>query len=258
MTSCTDYTEEYAECYELITQHKGYRIEVDALISFLASFNLDKRILSVGCGIGLHERYLAKYGYKVFGIDQSAGMINYALSKSDKNPNLDFGLSYNSAEQSIGLPVGFVISLFNVVNCLPDIASLRSFFEEIHSKMVPGGLFFFEAWNGVECMINPPQTVVRDFEDTNGNFLNRVARPMLYPSTQHLQIEYDIIGKMHQRLVAINSVHNIMLYTINEIKFLLSSVGFQSVNVYSSLPGLEPFDFDSTNPPRMLAFSALA
>ena len=257
MPSHDDYTEAYAECYEFITQHKNYAEEVDMLIDFLEKHEFDRKILSVGCGTGMHEFQLAKRGFRVFGIDKSEWMINLALSKSNDVPNLSFGQTYLDAEQYLGAPFRCVISLFNVVNCLPDLFSLREFFQEIFARMETGGIFFFEAWNGTECLINPPQTVVRNFESSSGSSLARKALPCLKTSRQHLELRYEIDGYMLDRAVSVKSLHNIRLFTVNEMIYLLSSVGFKSVRVFSSLPGIESFDFDSLNPPRMLSFSAL-
>jgi len=257
MPNYADYSAEYAECYDFITQHKSYLGEVNSLVEFLEPFNIDGKILSVGCGTGLHEFHLAKNGFKVFGIDKSEWMINHAILKSKSTSNLSFGLTYDHAEQYLGAPLRCIISLFNVVNCLPDLCSLRDFFNEIISRMDQGGVFIFEAWNGMECVINPPKHVSREFNDCDGSHLHRKASPKLNKSRQHLQIEYEISGFINGRSVALISVHDIRLFTVNEIVYLLSSVGFKSIHMFSSLPGLQPFNIDSPNPPRMLAFTAM-
>lgn len=257
MPNHTDYSEEYAECYDFITQHKCYKGEVYSLVKFLNSFDIDKKILSVGCGTGLHEYHLAKNGFKVFGIDKSEWMLSHAFAKSQNTLNLSFGLTYDAAEKFIGAPFGCIISLFNVVNCLPDLAALRDFFYQIFFRMDKGGVFVFEAWNGMECVINPPKEVARNFSDGDGNYLHRKASPRLNKLSQCLQIEYEISGSINSRLLSVSSVHDIRLFTINEILYLLSSVGFKNIQVLSSLPDLEPFDIDSLCPPRMLAFAAM-
>ena len=255
MSDLSDYSAEYAECYELITQHKSYAKEVDSLSLFLETYGVSN-ILSIGCGIGSHELYLAEKGFNVFGIDKSQWMINYARLRSKGHPRLSFGTTYKNCDQHFSLPCECLISLFNVINCLPDLLSLRNFFDEAIQKLSPGGIFLFEAWNGIECMINPPEVVIRNFTSPDGSHLNRKALPELNLPLQKLQIEYEIWGRMRGRLVKIKSVHDIRLFTINEIMYLLSSVGFKSLQVYSSLPDLEPFDFNSANPPRMLTFTA--
>lgn len=257
MPSNNDYTKSYSECYDFITQHKNYSFEVDSLLVFLEQYKFDQQILSVGCGTGVHESIFAGRGYRVFGIDNSEWMIDLALAKSNDVPNLSFGQTFKEANQFLSSPIRCVISLFNVVNCLSDLTSLRNFFQEVFSSMDAGGIFFFEAWNGVECLINPPQVVVRDFNGPNGSFLSRKAIPFLNTSSQLLELKYEIDGFLEGRAVSVSSFHNIRLFTVNEIIYLLSSVGFKNVNVYSSLPTLEPFDFTLTNPPRMLSFSAV-
>ena len=63
----SDYSYEYAKIYKFITQHKNYENEVTSLKNFLISksFNFNSTILSVGCGICLHENRLAEEGYKL-------------------------------------------------------------------------------------------------------------------------------------------------------------------------------------------------
>lgn len=258
MTSYTDYSETYADCYEFITQHKNYIAEVDMLLNFLANFEFDRKILSVGCGTGMHEVEIAKRGFMVFGMDKSEWMISHALSKSNNVSGLSFGMTYSEAGHYLGTPFGCVISLFNVINCLSDLSSLRNFFHEIYAQMKPGGVFFFEAWNGIECLRHPPETVGRDFEDSNGSFLSRKATPSLKTSSQYLEISYEINGFIQGRKVSIESLHGITLFTINEISYLLNSVGFKNVEIFSALPELEPFDLDSSHPPRMLSFCVIA
>ena len=52
-----DYSEEYAQVYEFITQHKDYNVEVDSLKNLLESENFSKEsiLLSIGCGTCNHE-----------------------------------------------------------------------------------------------------------------------------------------------------------------------------------------------------------
>ena len=149
MTSCSDYNKAYADCYELITQHKNYAKEVDMLMAFLEKYEFDRKILSVGCGTGIHECQIAKRGFKVFGIDKSEWMINVARSKMNDALNLSFGQTYLEAEKYLEAPFRCVISLFNVVNCLPNLHSLRDFFQEIFSRMCRWYFLFKRgmAWN---------------------------------------------------------------------------------------------------------------
>ena len=257
MTDCADYSKDYAACYDFITAHKCYLSESNSLVKYLEGFDIDGKILSVGCGKGLHEHYLAKRGFKVFGIDKSEWMIKHALKKSRSASNLSFGLTFDHAEQYLGSPFRCVISLFNVVNCLPDLPSLRDFFRDIFARMDKGGVFIFEAWNGMECVINPPKDVSREFNDSERGHLHRKASPKLNKLSQRLQIEYEIFGSLDGRPVNLKSVHHIRLFTVNEILYLLSCVGFERVHIFSSLPSLEPYSIDSSDSPRMLAFTVV-
>ena len=50
------------------------------LMAFLEKYEFDRKILSVGCGTGIHECQIAKRGFKVFG-DKSEWMINMLVPR---------------------------------------------------------------------------------------------------------------------------------------------------------------------------------
>ena len=59
----------------------------------------------------------------------------HARSKMNDALNLSFGQTYLEAEKYLN-PFRCVISLFNVVNYLPNLHSLRDFFQEIFLECV--------------------------------------------------------------------------------------------------------------------------
>ena len=148
-----DYSYEYAKIYKFITQHKNYKDEVTSLKNFLISksFDFNSTILSVGCGICLHENMLAEEGYKLIATDNSKAMLN--LAKKESNKNISFFSSLKEIPKKCDAT--FAISLFNVVNCLNNIQELISFFKEINNSLLLGSGFFFESWNLYPCILEP-------------------------------------------------------------------------------------------------------
>lgn len=250
----TDYGREYADIYDLITRHKDYSTEVDALTKYIQNKCKSRNILSIGCGTGSHEALLAKQRFKVFGIDNAPEMLRLAELKSTEN--CKFGTSYENAHRFFQNPkVDCIISLFNVVNCLPDINSLRRFFTDIRSNLSDDGIFFFEAWNGKECQRIPPQRVDREYRSDNYSIF-REAIPEMIPGTNKIEIKYNIYGSNEDKDFNFTALHKITLFDPKDIVKELSFAGFSKVQIFTALPGMDSLNMSNLDGNRMLAFSA--
>lgn len=248
-----DYSEEYAQVYEFITQHKDYNVEVDSLKNLLESENFSKEsiLLSIGCGTCNHERILAKEGYKVFATDKSNEMMKVAKKKYKKNISFFSNLEEIPKKSNIQ----FVISLFNVVNCLKDIDELIRFLNMIYKFLPENGGLFFESWNLYPCVKFPPQIVKREFGEKNSkNYLIRTATPCFDFINQNLRINYLIEGNLENRKVMINSVHNLKIFSITEIVYALQESRFSKPIIKSSLPKLQSLGNNIDKMPRMVSF----
>ena len=81
-----------AEYYDVLHDDVDYVAECRILERvFLRFLRRDpSSILDLGCGTGNHAQVLAQRGYKVTGIDASAGMVRVARGKARGQPNLVF------------------------------------------------------------------------------------------------------------------------------------------------------------------------
>ena len=247
-----DYSEEYAQVYEFITQHKDYNVEVDSLKNLLESENFSKEsiLLSIGCGTCNHEMILAKEGYQVFATDKSNEMMKVAKKKSKKSISFFSNLEEIPKEANIQ----FVISLFNVVNCLNDIDELIRFLKMIYKFLPDNGGLFFESWNLYPCIKFPPQIVNREFGEKNSkNYLIRTATPYFDFVNQNIRINYLIEGNLENRLVKIKSVHNLKIFSITEIVYALQASKFSKPIIKGSLPKLQNLGNSIDNMPRMVS-----
>lgn len=81
--------EEWFESEEYLTVYKHRNNEeAEILISFiLGKVNLsgEAKVLDLGCGAGRHALILAKMGFQVTGVDQSAKLLSVAESEAKKN-----------------------------------------------------------------------------------------------------------------------------------------------------------------------------
>ena len=236
-----EYGKLYSSIYDIITSHKDYAKEVESLLSFLKPQLREKKILSIGCGTGNHEKIISNSEIKVFGIDISPEMLEKANAKKIIN-QLEFGLNYNEALKFFGDDkFNCIISLFNCINCLSDITSLKKFISEIYSNLDNESCFFFEAWNGEECLLYPPKIVSRKYK-SNDYSITRVAKPKIFFEKKQLIIEYDIFGNIKKNKVNLISLHKIKLFSPDEIINILEQIGFLDIKVFSALPELTPLD----------------
>lgn len=86
----TIYDKFYAKVYKnLIEGYSSYRIdyEIDDLIKQTNLQQKTAKLLDLGCGIGTHVETLAKQGYNVIGLDQSAEMLALAQDRVKRYQN---------------------------------------------------------------------------------------------------------------------------------------------------------------------------
>ena len=228
-----DYHKEYSNYYDILTQHKNYRSEVELLVSFLSKYGFDKnsKFLSVGCGIGKHENILAKYFEKIVAIDNSEHMIaNAKILNSHKN--IEF--SSCNLESLHSDKFDIAISLFNVINCIENSNSLASFISDIANKLNKGGLFIFEVWNKSAIELSPPKSVTRKYENKN-LFLLRVAKPNFILNKSLIILDYNIKGIDKDQKINIKSTHNIYLHSRIKIENILRENGFGEFKWFTAL-----------------------
>jgi SAM-dependent methyltransferase len=97
-------------------------------------------------------------GYDVLGVDIEPRMIALAKRKlrAGRNLRLDFRCTDISRVTEKGFQLA--VSLFNVVNYVQDTERLFAFFQSIRERLIRGGIFIFDVWNGVAAMRELPGT----------------------------------------------------------------------------------------------------
>ncbi len=187
-TMSATYNRKFSKYYDCITGHKDYETETQRLAGLIKE-HVNKsgaRLLDVGCGTGTHAALLKDKGFSVVGIDVSREMIEVA---QDKHKGVKF-LACDVADLN-DQGFEFSYSLYNVVNCLGSLDGLMAYFKAISARLVPGALFFVEAWNPIAVIAVPPAEVTREFEVGDEKILRKVhPRPDFV--NQRLELIYDI------------------------------------------------------------------
>lgn len=159
----------YGNLFALVYNHlwKDYANRIAPLIyEFYETTPIsksNKTLLDVCCGTGQLSAYFLDHDYRVVGLDLSAGMLKYA--RENLLPYVVAGrvrlvqgdASYFKIVENFGL----VVSTFDALNHLPDMAALKGCFQSTLDVLEDDGYFIFDLntaeglknWNGVN--INP-------------------------------------------------------------------------------------------------------
>jgi SAM-dependent methyltransferase len=240
------YSADFAAYYDVITCHKDYDAEGEALVQMVgpAQPRVWPRVLDVGCGTGTHAAFLADRGYDVTAIDTSPEMARRAAAKARSATVIAGELAALGPQQ-----FDFACSLYNVVNCLESLTELLGFARQIASRLVEGGGLVVEAWNPIAVVAEPPETVVRTYETDEGP-LTRTVVPRPDFLNQRLELDYEIVEPSGRTVVI---THRLLLFSPLEVEYALRQAGFRDVEVLTALPELA----EASASDRMLAFTAV-
>jgi SAM-dependent methyltransferase len=125
----------------------------------------DQRLLDLCCGAGQLALHFLDQGYQVTGLDLSESMLEYA--RSNAAPYIVTGqarfVQGDAAGFSLDDRFGLVVSTFDALNHLPDMAALKGCFRSVFPLLEAGGLFIFDLntlhglrrWTGMSVSDTP-------------------------------------------------------------------------------------------------------
>lgn len=141
------YSAEYAAIYDRTGQADHAQQQADALIARLTARGTlapDCRVLDLACGTGAAALRFAALGCEVYGIDQSAAMLEQAHYKAEQH-----GLPLHLVRADIrhlppSLPSANLIICLNSLNELPAEEDLARVIDHAVRLLRPGGVFAFD------------------------------------------------------------------------------------------------------------------
>lgn len=229
----------YAAYYDLLYATKNYAGEaryVDRLIRRHAPNA--QNLLELGCGTGAHARELGALGYAVTGIDQSNQMIEIAQRRGLDLKQLSF-MRGDARTFRGGQPFDVVISLFHVMSYQISNTDLLAAMKTAASNLRPGGVFIFDCWHGPGVLTDPPTTRVLRLEK-DGLKVTRIAEPVQYPSSNRVDVNYEIIVENDGNLQRIRETHSMRYMFIPEIDFMLEAAGLTRLSAHAWMTNDEP------------------
>tara|TARA_X000001036_G_C20548010_1_gene753182 strand:+ start:266 stop:1051 length:786 start_codon:yes stop_codon:yes gene_type:complete len=234
---CEDYSETFAKHYDRLTQDKDYALEAKTLNELINSLMIDQTcpLIDIGCGTGTHSINLSELRKNpISAFDISLPMVLEAKAKGSRvkffsGSLLDIDISVFS----------FAYSLFNVVNCIPELADLSNFFVQVNRRLKIGGYYFFEFWNRAAVLEEPP-VIVTKVVNFDSNKLIRIAEPDISClSDGILNLVYKIeITDANGEIDQFESLHRLRLYDLADFQRCLSAAGFEVNFRRGALPNL--------------------
>jgi SAM-dependent methyltransferase len=168
LASSTENRRLFYTCYDTLCANKDYAAEVDVVLRLGWNQNGVARILELGSGTGNHTQCFAARGHVIVGVDPDEEMLAIARAKHARLPaDTAARISYfhGQVEDLPAATYDLATALFNVINYVPDLASLESLMRGVAQRLKPGASFIFDAWNGDAALVDPPASKVAETED---------------------------------------------------------------------------------------------
>lgn len=134
-----------AMIYDLFMEEVPYEQMVKALQDFWQREGYEiHTVLDAGCGTGSFLVPLAKAGYDTCGVDLSSEMLAMADQKAYTQGVSPLFIERDLRELNFAPQFDGVISFFDTLNYILDLADLQKVIAEIYQCLLPGGCFLFD------------------------------------------------------------------------------------------------------------------
>jgi len=203
-----------------------------------------KTMLELACGTGTVAVAFAQKGWRVYGVDGSAQMLDQARAKAEVAAEEGLDLSWSQQDmRSFGIPerVHLTTCLYDSLNYMLTSEDLLAVFRRVFDALHPGGLFLFDmntAW--VMATSWDGETYFTDSDDLavifKGEYDARRQRTSVVVTC------FQRVNDLYQKIV---EHHMEQAYPREQIATLLTDAGFQVEASYRCLTFQEP---DSATP----------
>ena len=186
---------DFARFYDLIHRDKDYAAESDFIYKLIKKYSPgSKLVLELGCGTGIHARYLAEQGLEVSGIDFSMQMLEKAQARRQALPpevagKLDFS-SGDARHIRLGKTFDAVIALFHLMSYQVSNADVNATLLTAAEHLNPGGVFIFDYWYGPTVLKECPTVRVKRVEDEAVSLV-LVIEPVMHPIENYVEVSYQ-------------------------------------------------------------------
>jgi SAM-dependent methyltransferase len=197
------------------------------------NFDKSRKIIDIGCGTGRHSIELAKRGYNLTGIDLSESLLERAKEKA-KEENLQIDFRKQDA-RNLQFRDEFGLAIMLCEGAFPLMETDEMNYEILKNaanSLRNDGKLIFTTLNGLFPLFHS----VKDFlasstKEGNATYGNNTFDLMTFREHNITTVEDDLGNK--KELMC-----NERYYVPSEITWLLKSLGFDKIDIYSAKLGL--------------------
>ncbi len=152
-----------AEYYDVLHDDVDYPAECSLLQTVFSRFlpRQPASLLDLGCGTGNHALILATRGYRVTGIDSSAGMLRVARAKARGRPSLTF-VRADMRRFDLGRTFDAAVCMDGAFTHLLTERDLLGHLRTVRRHLSPGGAYVFEFAQALERETEGPGWIYHD------------------------------------------------------------------------------------------------
>jgi len=234
----SNFGSDYAAAYDAMYEEKDYVGECDQLQWGFKEFGTipTNSVLDLGCGTGKHSWELAKRGYQVTGVDQSADMLAVAKNQklgqaSGTKPTFTQGDAINF---DLKQEFDAVVMMFAVISYLSTNDALILGLKNISRHLKPGGLFMADFWYGPGVLMDNPtqRSHVRTIGETR---VKRKVTPKLNLVENTCLLNYEVTTTDEKEAShTVFEEHTMRYFFGPELRLMLSLVGMELLHLGKS------------------------
>ncbi len=230
------FGQNYADTYDIVYRDKDYASECDAIARLFDEFARQppRQLLDLGSGTGGHALILAERGFEVFGIDQSAAMIEHAQRRTQGHSRaaVEFAVG-DIRDFSVDRRFDAALIMFSVLGYMASNDDLLAAFATTRRHVRDGGLLIADVWYGPAVVADPPRDRHKEIQAASGSIL-RTSSVDYRPDEQLCAIT------IRTALVADNAVrdqseelHLVRYFFPLELDLALRASGFRLLSMRS-------------------------
>ena len=224
--------ESFARVYDDFMDNIPYDEWAGYVISLLKEKGIEEGLLlDLGCGTGNITLRLAKSGYDMIGVDNSAEMLEIAQEKNIEEESQILYLLQDMREFELYGTVRAVISICDSMNYIIEYEDLTEVFRLVNNYLDPEGYFIFDMNTLYKYeTILADNTIAEDRETMSfiwDNYFYEEERINEYNLNLFLQEEDGRYRKFTE-------THYQKAYTIDEVKQAITDGGMECIAIYDA------------------------
>ena len=224
--------ESFARVYDDFMDNIPYDEWAGYVISLLKEKGIEEGLLlDLGCGTGNITQRLAKSGYDMIGVDNSAEMLEIAQGKNIEEESQILYLLQDMREFELYGTVRAVISICDSMNYIIEYEDLTEVFRLVNNYLDPEGYFIFDMNTLYKYeTILADNTIAEDRETMSfiwDNYFYEEERINEYNLNLFLQEEDGRYRKFTE-------THYQKAYTIDEVKQAITDGGMECIAIYDA------------------------